>query len=598
MHVKQLALAGLALALTAAPLSAQLRANRPSTIPQNLPRLLVANPHSFSAQDSTAAVRIGAGLRDKIDGEADKWYKTLTRAQMNEALQQYAYPVDAVLPPMVARQLATSLQARVMIIGTMLKGEGNRYTVEARMIGTNDDAGQMVRMAQNPNESLEDFGGRLAAAFAPAFRALPDAKKCETLRQTQAAEAQEAALKAIKLLPNSGLAHYCLGQIAIAKKAPVDTIIAHLKVATEGDPLSLPAWTALAVEYQAKGDSTATIATFKQLLRVAPTNEPLRKEAFRLFLNYGKLDAAEGVADEGLQLDAANADLWDLKSSACLFQGQDNPAKNKCAIEALEQVFTLDSTKADTTFFTKITFAASRPVRLDTVHLAADSAGTHPARDTVVPVIDSPRFLKWAQLGVVKYPNNAILIGQLAQAYSVAGPVDSAVAVTKRLMAVDSSDVNPVLRVAKALSEAKRGKDAMELSPYIERLGSAEDKQNMGAILATGAFSMVQPPTPDYPLAADMARGALKLLPPGTQTQRFANFVLGLALFQQMIAIDSQATATKSCPLSQQMKGLLDQAAPAMQAGRAINEAFMAPRIQALDQFGKHIDSLIKVYCK
>ena len=98
---------------------------------------------------------------------------------------------------------------------------------------------------------------------------------------------------------------------------------------------------------------------------------------------------------------------------------------------------------------------STRPVRLDTVHLAADSAGTHPARDTVVPVIDSPRFLKWAQLGVVKYPNNAILIGQLAQAYSVAGPVDSAVAVTKRLMAVDSSDVNPVLRVAKALSEAK-----------------------------------------------------------------------------------------------------------------------------------------------
>jgi tetratricopeptide (TPR) repeat protein len=596
MRLKQLLAAGLWLALTAVPLGAQLRANRPSTVPQNLPRLLVANPHSFSAQDSTASVRVGAGLRDRSEDVAEKWYKTLTRAQMNEALQQYAYPVDAVLPPMVARQLATSLQARVMIISTMLKGESGRYAVEARLTGTNDDAGQMVRLTQNPNESFEDFGARIATAFAPAFKALPDAKQCETLRQTQPDKAQEAALKAVKLLPNSGLAHYCQAQISMAKKAPVDTIIAHLKIATEGDPLSLPAWTALAVEYQAKGDSTATIETFKQLLRVAPTNEPLRKEAFRLFLNYGKIDAAEQVADEGLQLDPANADLWDLKSSACLFQ--DTPVKNKCAVEALEQVFALDSTKADTTFFTKITFAASRPVRIDTVHIAADSTGSHPARDSVVPVVDSDRFLKWARLGIAKYPNNTILIGQLAQAYSLAGPVDSAVAVTKRLMAVDSSDVSPVLRVAKALSEAKRGRDAMELAPYLERLGSPEEKQNMGAILATGGFSFVQPPSPDYVLAADMARAALKLLPAASQTHRFANFVLGLSLFQQMIGLDDQAVKTKSCPLSQQMKALLDEATPAMQEGRSINEAFMAPRIQALDQFGKHIDSLIKAYCK
>ncbi|HEV8149758.1 MAG TPA: hypothetical protein VGP61_06195, partial [Gemmatimonadales bacterium] len=304
----------------------------------------------------------------------------------------------------------------------------------------------------------------------------------------------------------------------------------------------------------------------------------------------------EQVADEGLQLDPANADLWDLKSSACLFQ--DTPVKNKCAVEALEQVFALDSTKADTTFFTKITFAASRPVRIDTVHIAADSTGSHPARDSVVPVVDSDRFLKWARLGMAKYPNNTILIGQLAQAYSLAGPVDSAVAVTKRLMAVDSSDVTPVLRVAKALSEAKRGRDAMELAPYLERLGSPEEKQNMGAILATGGFSFVQPPSPDYILAADMARAALKLLPAASQTHRFGNFVLGLSLFQQMIGLDDQAVKTKSCPLSQQMKALLDEATPAMQEGRSINEAFMAPRIQALDQFGKHIDSLIKAYCK
>jgi tetratricopeptide (TPR) repeat protein len=595
MRLNQLVAAGIVLALPATPLAAQLRSSRPPPQQQNLPRLMVANPHSFSAQDSTASVRVGQGLRDKIGGVSDRWYKTLQRAQMNEALQQYAYPVDAVLPPMVARQLATSLNARVMIIGTMLKGEGGRYTVEARLAGINDDAGQMVRMTQNPNESFEDFGARIASAFEPTFKALDDAKQCENLRQSQPAKALEAALKALKDQPASGLAHYCLARIAIDKKAPVDTILAHLKLTTQGDPLSLPAWTALAVQYQAKGDSAQTIATFKQLLRVAPTNEPLRKEAFRLFLNYGQIGAAENVAVEGLQLDPANADLWDLKSSACLFQ--DSPQKNKCAVEALEQVFALDSTKADTTFFTKITFAASRPVKIDTLHIPSDTTGTRPARDSVVPVADNERFLKWSRMGVAKYPNNAILIGQLAQAYSVAGPVDSAVAVTKRLMAVDSSDVSQVLRVAKALGDAKRVKDALELVPYIERLGSAEDKQNMAAILATGAFPLLQPP-PDYPLAADIARASLKLAPPNSQIFKLGNYILGLALFQQVVGLDEEAVKTKSCPLAQQMKTLLTEAGPALEAGRTINEGVVGARLQALEQFGKHIDSLIKVYCK
>jgi hypothetical protein len=65
-----------------------------------------------------------------------------------------------------------------------------------------------------------------------------------------------------------------------------------------------------------------------------------------------------------------------------------------------------------------------------------------------------------------------------------------------------------------------------------------------------------------------------------------------------MVAMDAEAIATKSCPLSQQMKTLMDEAAPALQAGRSINEGVVAPRIQALDQFTAHINSLLKAYCK
>ncbi len=604
MQVKTLVATSLGLLvwMAAQPAEGQLRANRPPPQQPNLPRLVVANPFSFSSQDSTAAVRVGHGMREEITDMADKWYRTVTRVQMNEALQQYAYPIDALLPPMVARQLAGQLgPARAMVLSNIVKGENGRYAVEARLSGINDDAGQVVKLTQNPNESFEDLGKRVALALQPAFKALPDAKECENKRQTDPAKAMEAAGKAIKNLPNSGLAHFCLAEIGIARKAPVDSIAVHLKLATEGDPQSLPALTALAVQYQARNDSVATVATFKEMLRIAPTNEQLRKEAFRLFLNYGRTDAAEQVADEGLQIDPANADLWDLKSSACLFQ--EKPEKTRCAIEALERVYDLDTTKADTTFFTKITFAASRPslevkARVDTAGkvIAASEGGV---RDTTVAVADSLRFLKWAQRGHEKYPDNVVLLGQLAEAYSLAGPVDSAVSVTTQLMAKDSSDVSPVLRVVLKLADAKRAHDALALAPYIERLGGPDDKQNLAAILVRAAFPMLQPPA-DYAMVTEMGREVVKLSPVGSQTATYGNYLLGLGLFQQVADLDTEATTNKafSCDLGQKLKAMLAEAEPALNAGRSVAEAVVAPRLNAMPQFNKHVDAIIKQYCK
>jgi tetratricopeptide (TPR) repeat protein len=571
MRVHPLLLAGVFAALLAAPGEAQLRSSRPTQPVVNLPRLMVANPHSFSPQDSSAAVRIGAGLRDRIERISDRWFKVVQRAQMNEALQQYAYPVDAVLPPMVAQQLATSLSARTMVLGTMLRGEGGRYTVEARLAGVTDDAGQMVRVTQAPNQSFEEFGARVGDSLSSAFHALQDARQCESLRQTAPDKAAEAALKALRAQPNDGLAEWCLAQIAKAKKAPVDTILTHLKSAAKGDPLSLKVWNDLAVQYQAKSDSSAVIETYKQMLRVAPTNEALRKEAFQLFQRYGRPDAAEDVAREGLKIDDKNTDFLDLLYGACIVQGK--PEKNRCAIDAMEQVYAIDSTKADTTFFIKVTLAASQPPP------------------------DTARFLKWAVKGVVKYPTNGSLLSQLASAYSLAGPVDSAVSVTKRLMAVDSSDVTPVLKIMKSLADAKRGKEALGLAAYLERLGSADDKGNAAAILARGAFPFLQPPA-DWSLAADMAREVLKLAPAGSQTAKVGNFVLGISAFQMVADMDKEATSTKSCPMAQQMKTLLEEAGPALIAGKEINEATIAPRLSSMDQFLAHVNSQIKAYCK
>ncbi|HEU5220031.1 MAG TPA: hypothetical protein VFU23_15330 [Gemmatimonadales bacterium] len=601
MRLTPLVLAAAAVTLPLAPVVAQLRSSRPPPQLANLPRLLVANPFSFSAQDSAPAVRTGSGLRDKVSNVADRWYKVITREQMNEALQQYAYPVDAVLPPLVARQLATSLNARAMVISTMLKGEGGRFTVEARLAGLTDDAGQMVRITQLPNQSFEDFGQRIGDSLNAAFKALPDARACENLRGTNVEKAKESALKALRVIPNHGLAEYCLARIAIATKAPVDTVIVHLKAATKGDRLSLETWTALAVQYQAKGDSAQTIETFKELLRVAPTNEALRKEAFRLFQNYGRADAGEQVADEGIQLDPANTDFHELKFRACIAQG--TPEKNKCAIESLETIYGLDSTKADTNFFTKITFAASQPIgnakiTVDsTFKVKVDTAMKDSTLKVIheVVVLDTAKYLRWARLGVNKYPANANLLAAMSQVYAMAGPVDSAVAVTKRLMAVDSSDVDPVLRIVKSLTDANRLTEALTLETYIERFGGDDAKMNYANLVSRKALGMLQT---DLPTALLGARSAAKIAPKGSQVSALANYVLGIAAVVSGSGLDAQAVSTKSCDIVKQMQAFMDEAGPALELGKSINPDAVGKYQAGVVSYGPRLQQMTKAYCK
>ncbi|PYP42775.1 MAG: hypothetical protein DMD43_01645 [Gemmatimonadetes bacterium] len=555
----------------------------------------MANPHSFLPRDSAVAVRIGAGMRERIERVAARWFRTIPRARMNEALVEFGFPADAVMPAPMALQLGRSLQARTLVLSSLLKEADGRYTVEARLAGVNDDAGHLVRLSRTAGETPEEFGGRLGGALAAAFRALPDARLCESLRSTAPEKALVAGLNALRSDPSSGLAHYCIAKVAEVRKAPRDSVIAQLRLAVQGDALSLPGWSALAVEYQEQADTAATVETFKQMLRVAPTNESLRAETFRLLLRYGRPEAAEEVADEGLQLDSANADLWELKSSACLFQNR--PEKNRCAVEALERVYALDSVRVDSSFFTRLTFAASRPVRVDTVRIPAGPGAAQGARDSLVPVVDGERFLKWSRIAVSRYPANAILFGQLVEAFSVAGPMDSAIVAVRRLLGLDSSDVRPVVRVAKALRDAKRGRDVLELTPYVERLGSPVDRENMAAILSTGGFGFVQPP-PDYALAAEMGRTALRLAPPEGPSARLANLVRGLAVFQQMVSLDDQAVKSKSCPIARQMRAFLDEAGPALEAGRTLNERLVARYLDGVRGFGPHITSLVRAYCR
>jgi len=557
-------------ASAAGPLAAQLRSNRPQRPVQNLPRLMVANPYAANSADSAAAVRIGDGMRKRMDEVADKWFNTITREQMNEALLQYAYPADAVLPPTVARTLATQLQARFIVTSTMSRTEGGRYALQVRGVGMNDRAGYAASLTQAPGQTPEDFGKAAANALENSLKALEEAKKCWDQQVTKPADAIAAAAKALRIQPNHGLAEFCLGEIKAARNAPRGEITEHYQNAVAGDPLSLDAWAKLAAEYVQANDSANTVKVYQEMLRVAPTNQPLREQAFRLFLNYGQPQAAKQVAEEGLAIDASNAELWDLKSNACLFLEDFT-----CAVDALEQAFSVDSARADSAFYNKISVAAAQQP-------------------------DTVRLLKWAVRGAAKYPNNATMLDHLVTAYSIAGPADSTVAAVRRLYAIDSSDMRPALKAIQQLAAERRLREGYELGSYVERLGEADMKENYALLLVNGALQILQQQEgQDLPGSAEMARKAVSLAVPGGRVAANANYILGLATVLQLPQLDQPIMDQKSCELAQQSQRIRDEAEAALEAGSSAVAPEQIDRYkQIAATFKPRIESQIKAFCK
>jgi len=601
MYLSRLvALVALGGAVTA-PLTAQgipRRTGGQSTTVNNAPRFMVANPFAFAPADSAPAVAIGTGMREEMKDVVGRDYTVIEQAQMNDALTQYGYPKDAILSPALAVTLAKNIQARFLVNSTISKG-AKGFSVTARLTGTNDDAGNVVTLTQNPGETPEAFGKRLASALEPAVESLDEAKACIDQRQSKPDKAAEAAQKAIKMLPDHGLAHYCLALLAQDKKASRADIVKELQAAAKGDPQSLQVWTALATQYQQANDTANTLVAFKQMLRVAPTNQKLREELFKYFLQTGHPETALEVADEGLKIDPYNADLYDLKSNACLFL-----SNFKCAVDALETMYATDSTKADTLFFTKISAAAAEGEKPDTA-----------------------RLLKWSQAGVKKYPDNPTLLGYLNRAYAMTGPVDSVVAVTNRIIAKDSTAVVPALSAAKALIEAPatgappaatapadtgkttgagaapapapthRTKEAVPFLQFAIQHGDPQQKEQAAALLYTGAAPLLQQPQ-DLQGAAELLKMAVGAANPSGKVHPAANYLLGLATLFQVPQVDPQAEKGKSCDLAKQEETLLNDAETALNAGQSVNPDAVAKNLGIIKQYKPRVASMLKAYCK
>lgn len=557
----------------AAALSAQIPTRRPSAQQgtTNAPRLLVGNPHSFAPEDSSRSVAIGEGLRNRMDKIVNGQFRVLTRAEMNEALKQYGYPADAILAPLPLRAFAQSLNARLALMSTLSKDAAGKNIVTSRLAGLTDDAGAVVTVV-SAGESPADLGGKIADGFAPQFKVWSEARNCVDQSKTAPDKAVQAGKRVLTTVPDHGLANFCLGQLALArgKKADSAEAMGYFKSAVKGDPLSLAAWTQLAGLYEVSGDTAHTIDALKQMLLIAPTNQPLRELAFKKFLAYGHPEIAEQVADDGLKLDPSNADLFELRANARAFR-----ENYSGALDDLEQIVALDSARADSTFYVKyLVFASQKP--------------------------DTARLVKWASGALRKFPANQTLLKQVVGAYSQVGRGDSLLNALNLLVKTDSvSAVGFALQEAKNRQDQKDYKGSDPFVAFVAAHGDAQAKDAAAAFMLQGVTPMLQPPQ-NWQAVADSTRTILKLASPSGKVAPIANHFLGLALVNLIAAADKQAEAQKSCEIAKSIETMTTDALSAFAAAEPY-----ASQKEARDRMAQYITglkprtaSMVKVYCK
>lgn len=565
---------GILAGLVGTPLTAQIPTNsrigsQPAT---PLPKLMVSNPYARRSEDSATSVQIGSALRSRMERVANGTYQVVTRVQMNDALIEYGYNPDAILQPPVQRQFASAVNARVLLGTQLAQSQSGGVTITARIIGLNDDAGTVVVATRSAGQSLDAFGNAIADQLQPVIKAAKDAKACVDQRSTDAKKAETSARRALATNPKNGLAHLCLAQLAADRKAPSDSVIAMLTRAIEGDPQSLPALVMVAKEYEARGDTARLITTYQQMLVAAPTNDQLRKEAMQRFLISNRTDAARKAAEDAIALDEYNPDLYDLMSNVCIFENN-----YACAVDALEKLYAIDSTKADSTFYMKIAAVASQPAE---------------SPDTV-------RLIRWAQAGVTKYPGNSTLVSQLLGAYALRSEVDSMVSVAQRLLVIDTTNVAPALLVINELAKQNRVADAAPLLEVVKQRGTADDKENVAIVLVNVAFKLLQEPQ-DLVKAAELSRQARGMVDSTTSTRAWPNasYALGIATVVQVSKLDPQTEQQKSCEMARQEDALVVESLGALSAAKSVNPGQVDTYVSYLNSLKPRIASMIRAYCR
>ena len=553
----------------AASARAQLATQQPSIKVLVLP-LTVKTP-----ADSGVSIAVMDVAREKLGSMARYKVQVIPKPKLCEALAASDYACNVLLDETQANQLARFLNVNAYTTGALERsGSTPTATIRVRDIGSSGMAALFTVSSGNPGTAAA-VGEAIAQRLNTVVRAAEQARDCNEQRsKSQFARALDAARKALAIEPNLPAAHICIATVYEAQHMGVDSQLAAYQRASKGDSLNATAWENIAHLYQQKGDTLKAIDALIHELAGEPQNAQLRLGIAELLRQQKQYTRAKTVLDEWLARNPGDQRATEFRLRICI-EGE----LWRCVLDGFVETVKNDTSKL------------------------ADSSVIKPALGAAQQVADTQQLLFFTHAAVRHFPKSAVFWKALGAAFDMKGQKDSSLWAYKQALALDPSDANGALLIAKTIVDATSydtahappKADTAALRPYrnafADKLDSARAYINKAAaspdsnlritaavILLNGGSKIAQ--TQAYDRALPWLEQDLQLVAPRTpadtvgprqQIRRQASFWYGVSSVGPLFAQYSVMVKSKNCGEAKNVNDWIGRAKDALITGAPVH---------------------------
>jgi tetratricopeptide (TPR) repeat protein len=423
--VRVLRVLAVLMAGAAGSLAAQLAA------PQPTEKLLILPLSVTAPADSAASIATTDAARARLISLARYKVNVIPKQKICEVLAQSGFGCDVLITAQQAEQLAKALGINSWTSG-MLTHSGNLYVAKFHI--TSGASGFASTFTINGGATPAALGEAIAQRLVNIVKAAEFARSCNDQRSHNALDrALAEARKAFTIEPNLAEAWTCIASVHEVKRSPADSMVHAYQGALKGDSANSGVWSRLANLQMAKGDTDGSLGTYALELQQNPADKNLRLALANQQLQRKHYAEAMSLVADGLKLAPADQQLADTRKRIAL-DGAAN-ATDTAVLKAMSETllaFMRQEADADTTKL-------------------ADTNNLKLAIGTAQKVSDTAAYVWWARQAVRHYPTSIPFMKQLAGAYLLAGPMDSAMAYYRKALAGNPNDVQTSLLIAKTI---------------------------------------------------------------------------------------------------------------------------------------------------
>jgi len=553
----------------AASARAQLATQQPSIKVLVLPLTVKTPP------DSALSIAAMDVAREKLGSMARYKVQVIPKPKLCEALAASDYACNVLLDETQANQLARFLNVNAYTTGALERsGNTPTATIRVRDIGSSGMAALFTVSSGNPGTAAA-VGEAIAQRLNTVVRAAEQARDCNEQRsKSQFARALDAARKALAIEPNLPAAHICIATVYEAQHMGVDSQLAAYQRASKGDSLNATAWENIAHLYQQKGDTLKAIDALIHELAGEPQNAQLRLGIAELLRQQKQYTRAKTVLDEWLAKNPGDQRATEFRLRICI-EGE----LWRCVLDGFVETVKNDTSKL------------------------ADSSVIKPALGAAQQVADTQQLLFFTHAAVRHFPKSAVFWKALGAAFDMKGQKDSSLWAYKQALALDPSDANSALLIAKTIVDATSydtahappKADTAALRAYrnafADKLDSARAYINKAAaspdsnlritaavILLNGGSKIAQ--TQAYDRALPWLDQDLQLVAPRTpadtvgprqQIRRQASFWYGVSSVGPLFAQYSVMVKSKNCGEAKNVNDWIGRAKDALITGAPVH---------------------------